>query len=268
MNKLNGLHKLLKVGAAIAAIATLVTGTAACGSANASGSGDQNTVVVGTSNDAPLAYLDASGNLTGIDGDIMMAIAKVNGWKVENQVTGFSTLIESLNTNKIDILNDSMMITPEREKKASFTPFYVLSDAIVVKASETGVKGYDDIKGKSVGTVTGTTYADFLNTLSPGNVKLFDSQATMLQAISNGDVYAAVTDQPVAAYGIKQNASLGLRMVNPAQPHFQNKVGPAVRLDDKDRLAKIQSGLKTIKDSGEYKKIMEKWDMPASSYID
>ena len=255
---------------AVASAAALIL-TAGCGgsSSSESSSSSSDAVVIGTSNDAPLAYVGSDGTLTGIDGDIMMAIAKVNGWKVKNSVTGFSTLIESLNTNKIDIINDSMMITDARKKQAAFSdPFYVLSDAIIVKKSETDVTGYDQIKGKAVGTVTGTIYADFLNTLSSGKVKLFDSQATMIQAIINGDIYAAVTDQPVAAYSLKQNSKLDIRVVNPKDPHFQNKVGPAVRLSDETRLKQLNSGLKKIKANGEYDKIMKKWDMPASAYLD
>ena len=245
--------------------------TGACGSTNGSSSGsaaDAKTVTIGTSNDAPLAYLDKSGNLTGIDGDIMMAIAKKNGWKVKNSVTSFSTLIASLNTNKIDISNDAMFITAERQKQVNFSePFYVLHDAIIVKKSETAVKTYDQLKGKPLGTVTGTAYADLLNSLSPGKVKLFDSQATMVQAIVNGDIYGAVTDQPVAAYSLKQNPSLDIRVVNATSPYYSNKVAPCVRKDDKTRLAAINDGLKKIKADGTYDTIMKKWDMPASSYL-
>ena len=264
------MKRFSKIGAAVLAL-MLTTVIAACGSGSGDSAddGDATTVTIGTSNDAPLAYLDTDGNLTGIDGDIMMAIANENGWKVKNSVTNFSTLIESLNTNKIDISNDAMFITPERQKQASFSePFYVLHDAIIVKKSETGVKTYDQLKGKPVGTVTGTAYADYLNELSPGKVKLFDSQATMIEAIVNGDIYGAVTDQPVAAYSLKQNPDLDVRVVNPAEPHYSNKVAPAVRKADADMLEKINAGLKKIKSDGTYDEIMKKWDMPESSYLD
>lgn len=264
------MHRHLK---AIVAVATtlVLAATAACGSASggtsSSSSGSQ-TVIIGTSNDAPLAYIDSSGTLTGIDGDIMMAIAKVNGWTVKNSVTNFSTLIASLNTNKIDISNDAMFITAARKKQVNFSdPFYVLHDAIIVKKSETQVTAYDQLKGKPLGTVTGTAYTNLLNQLSPGKVKLFDSQATMIQAIVNGDIYAAVTDQPVAAYSVKQNPSLDIRVVNATTPYFSNQVAPCVRKGDTARLAAINSGLKKIKANGAYDTIMKKWNMPSSSYI-
>ncbi|MFZ2560434.1 MAG: ABC transporter substrate-binding protein [Candidatus Nanoperiomorbaceae bacterium] len=257
---------------AIAAVTVAMLAFAgACGSSSATGgssSSDAETVTIGTSNDAPLAFIDKSGNLTGIDGDIMMAVAKENGWKVKNSVSNFSTLIASLNTNKIDIINDSMRITPERQKKVNFSdPFYNLSDSIIVKKSETAVTGYDQLKGKPLGTVTGTVYPDLLNKLSPGKVKLFDSQATMIQAIVNGDIFGGVTDQPVAAYSLKQDQSLKIRVVNAPTPYFLSPVAPSVRLDDKTRLAAINSGLKKIKANGEYDKIMKKWDMPKTAYI-
>jgi polar amino acid transport system substrate-binding protein len=269
----NPMKKFARTAIAAVTVAMLAF-TGACGSSagsSSSSSGSDSsaeTVTIGTSNDAPLAFIDKSGTLTGIDGDIMMAIAKENGWKVKNSVTSFSTLIASLNTKKIDISNDAMFITPERKKQVNFSDsFYVLHDAIIVKKSETSVKTYDQLKGKPLGTVTGTAYADLLNTLSPGKVKLFDSQATMVQAIVNGDIYGAVTDQPVAAYSLKQNPNLDIRVVNPETPHYSNEVAPCVRKDDSDRLAAINSGLKKIKANGTYDKIMKKWDMPASSYI-
>ena len=257
--------------------ALVITGalalTAACGgSDDASGSDgadDANTVTIGTSNDAPLAYLDADGTLTGIDGDIMMAIADVNGWTVKNEVTNFATLIESLNTNKIDISNDAMFITDERKEQANFSdPFYLLQDAIIVQDGETDVTTYDQLKGKPLGTVTGTAYADYIAELSPDNVQLYDSQATMIQAIVNGDIFAGVTDQPVAAYSLKQNPDLAIRVVNPEEPHFSNEVAPCVRKDDTERLEAINDGLDKIKENGKYDEIMKKWDMPESSYLD
>ena len=253
--------------------AALLVPLAACGSSGETstgggGSEEGRTVIVGTSNDAPLSYTDADGKLTGIDGDIMMAIADINGWKVETQVTDFATLIENLNTNRIDIISDGMAIKPERQEQADFGDvWYILNDAIVVPSSDTTTKGYDDLKAKTLGTVTGTLYADYIAELS-GDTKLFDSQATMLTALQNGQIDAALTDAPVATYSKEQNPDLDITVVNPADPHFKFEIASAVRKGDTEIFDGINSALAEIKKNGTYQKIMDKYGMPSSSLTD
>lgn len=249
---------------------SLTFALAACGgSTEADGedaAGGTTKVIVGTSNDAPLSYLDADGTLTGIDGDILMAIADINDWEVEVQVTEFATLIESLKSNRIDIIADAMTITDERAKQAAFSEvWYYLNDAIVVPESDTTTMTYDDIAGEKLGTVTGTLYADYLTELSGDKVSLFDSQATMLAALENGEIAGAITDAPVASFSIAQNPDLKVRVVNPPEPHFTLNIGSAVRTGDTEMLDAVNSALVELKGNGTYDEILAKYEMPASA---
>lgn len=243
----------------------------ACGDSDpeASANDDEGrTVIIGTSNDAPLSFLDGD-RLTGIDGDMMTAIAEHNGWEIEVQVTEFSTLIENLNTNRIDIIADAMTITEARQEQADFSDvWYYLNDAIVVHADDTTTTTYDDIAGQTLGTVTGTLYADYITELSGDDVRLFDSQATMLTALVNGEIAGAITDQPVAWYATQQQPDLAIRVVNPPDPYFVLHIGAAVRQGESDLLEGINDGLQAIKADGTYAEILARYEMPESSSAD
>lgn len=256
------------VGATCAGIALLLS---ACGGSDPETSADADetrTVVIGTSNDAPLSFLQGD-ELTGIDGDIMTAIAEYNDWEIEVQVTEFSTLIENLNTNRIDIIADAMTITEARQEQADFSDiWYYLNDAIVVPSGDTATTTYDDIAGQTLGTVTGTLYADYLTELSGDDVRLFDSQATMLTALVNGEIAGAITDQPVAWYATQQQPDLEIRVVNPPDPYFVLNIGAAVRQGESDLLDGINEGLAAIKEDGTYAEILARYEMPESSYAD
>ncbi len=57
------------------------------------GGTDQKTITIATSNDAPFSFTDqASGELKGIDGDMINAIAEAKGWKVKVFTSEFATL--------------------------------------------------------------------------------------------------------------------------------------------------------------------------------
>lgn len=263
-----------RFAAVVGTITALVLGAAACGGSDsassqpagtaASGSsstGEGRTVIVATSNDAPFAFTNDTGGLSGIDGDMITAIAKNKGWTIKPFVTDFATLIPALQAKKADIIADGMYITDERKKTINFTDvWYTQGEGLIVPADST-VKTRDDLKGKVLGAQTGTVFADFIGTLGASETKFFDSQAAIIAAVENGQIDAAITDSAVVAYSLVQKPNPKLKLVSPYTPFYPGQIGAGVRTDDTQLMADLNQGLKELKATPEYLQILKKYGL-------
>ncbi|MBC7593067.1 MAG: amino acid ABC transporter substrate-binding protein [Kineosporiaceae bacterium] len=247
--------------AVTAAITVSAVALAACGgSGDSADGGERDTITIATSNDAPFSFVK-DGKLTGIDGEMINAIAKENGWKVEVFTTVFSTLIAALKAKKADVIVDAMYVTDERKKEIDFTDtWYTQGEAMIVPAEST-ITSRDELQGKVLGGQTGTAFADFIKGLKGGEIKLFDSQAALIQGIANGQVDAAFTDSAVVSYSLVQNPNDKIKIVEPYEPFFPGTIGAGVRKDDTALLTELNKGLVDLKASPRYVEILKKYGL-------
>nr|MBW4095494.1 transporter substrate-binding domain-containing protein [Acidobacteriota bacterium] len=112
--------------AAIAAVvlATLgIAGTATAAPAPSDVSGKH--FVIGTDTTfAPFEFRDSSGELVGIDMDLIRAIAKKEGFTVEIKSLGFSAALQALSSNQVDGVIAAMSITDKRKAVYDFSDPY------------------------------------------------------------------------------------------------------------------------------------------------
>ncbi|WP_432718283.1 ABC transporter substrate-binding protein [Pectinatus frisingensis] len=167
-------------------------------------------LVVGSSNDAPFAYIDAKTNeFSGVDSDIIKEIARRLGVKkVEMKQIPFENLLISLDNGSVDMVTDAMYIKPERLQKALFTNiWYTETEAVVVK-KESDIKSKSDLKDKVIGGQKGMTFLELADKWKNDgivkDVKVFNSQSELMMAVNTGKIDACVTDGIVAAYTLKQ----------------------------------------------------------------
>lgn len=253
-----------KVIAATVTTLTLAFGSAACSSSSngsAGSSGGARTITVATSNDAPFSFTNDSGGLSGIDGEMITAIAKKKGWTIKPFVTEFATLIPALQAKKADVIADGMYITEPRKKQISFTDvWYTQGEGMLVPGDST-MTGREDVKGKVLGAQTGTVFTDFIGTLGGSQTKFFDSQAALIKAVENGQVDAAFTDSAVVAYSLVQKPNPKIKLVTPYTPHFPGEIGAGVRTEDPQLLDELNAGLKELKATPEYVAILKKYGL-------
>ncbi|WP_196598229.1 substrate-binding periplasmic protein [Pectinatus frisingensis] len=280
--------KVIALGLSILAALLIFAG---CGSNNTEKSTDsssaQNTadgntldkirksgvLVVGSSNDAPFAYIDAKTNeFSGVDSDIIKEIARRLGVKkVEMKQIPFENLLISLDNGSVDMVTDAMYIKPERLQKALFTNiWYTEAEAVVVK-KESDIKSKSDLKDKVIGGQKGMTFLELADKWKNDgivkDVKVFNSQSELMMAVNTGKIDACVTDGIVAAYTLKQNSSLDLRILSPYEPEASGKIGAAVRFADKDLLDAVNTELEKMRNDGTLKKILEKYGLPESYMV-
>ncbi|KFI95417.1 amino acid ABC transporter substrate-binding protein/permease [Bifidobacterium stellenboschense] len=208
---------------------------------------------------APFEFRE-NGKMVGIDMDLVDKIAASQGFKVTIQSLGFNAALQALSSNQADAVIAGMSITDERKQVYDFSdPYFQSGVQMAIANSDDSVKGYADLKGKTVTAKTGSegeAYAKSIAKKYGFTIKSVDQSATMYEMVKAGNAAAVFDDYPVLAYGISQNN--GLKTVTPKVP--RGYYGFAVNKGrDAELLAAFNVGLKELKDSGEYDKILVRY---------
>ena len=128
-------------------------------------------ITIGTSNDAPLSFVDSKNNRPdGVLPDVLKAAFAKIDVKVEFHVVAmpFSSLIPALTSGRIDMIGDAMYATAARKKIIDFTEttFYNPESLDVAKGNPGKLHSLADLCGKAAGSYEGTTYIDLLRKAS------------------------------------------------------------------------------------------------------
>ncbi len=209
----------------------LVLGFAGCGAKDDAGSGEKTYIIATDTAFAPFEFTDEEDNFTGIDVDILSAIAKDQGFDYELQSLGFKAAVAALESGQADAVIAGMSITDERKEKYDFSQAYYDSGVVMaIKADDSTIKGYEDLQGKSVAVKTGTEGATFAESIKDKygfELKYFED--------SQGNGLKMVTD-------MEKGSSYGFAVL-------KGKNSELIKMFDE--------GLKNIKASGEYQNILQ-----------
>lgn len=207
----------------------------------------------------PFVYANEENKYVGIDMDLIRAIAKEEGFKVEIKPVGFNAAIQSVSSGQADGMIAGMTITEERKQKFDFSDPYYSSGIVMAAKPGTGIKSLKDLKGKKVAVKTGTSGADYANSIKDKygfSVVTFDDSDSVYNDVKNENSAACFDDSAVLEYGAK--TGLGLEVVT--KPTNTGDYGFAVKKGtNQELLAKFNAGLKKLKASGEYDKIINRY---------
>ncbi len=215
----------------------------------------------------PFSYIDKNGNATGFDVEVVRWIANEMGFNVKIVPVDWDAIIPTLKAGNIDFIASGMTITPEREKQVDFTdPYWKINLAVVVrKIKKEGafVPQYNIFSavspGRTIGVQRGTTSQTWLekNLIDKGvniKLKLYDNFLLAIEDLLIGRIDAAVIDAPTAQAAISGREAAIVGTINTGEIY-----GYAVRKGDTKLLALLNEGLKRIKASPEWDKLVEKW---------
>ena len=225
----------------------------------AAGSGEK-VLRVGSSVDfAPFEFQDVDGKeYEGFDMDLIRAIGKEMGYKVEVQNISFDGLIPSLEADNIDAIITGMSITDERKEKVLFSqPYYQSGLTIVVKKDNTAIKSFKDLEGKKIAVQIGTTGATEAKKIANAQVKEFNSSADTFMELKAGGVDAVVNDRPVNDYYIVKSGETGAITLDDLLT--AEDYGIAMSKKNPELAKKVDEALTKLKENGEYDKIYKKW---------
>jgi len=104
---------------------------------------------VGYAVEAPYAFLDARGELTGEEIELARIVVKGLGIpRIEWRQTEFESLLSQLEAGRFDVIVAGMYITPERARRARFSePTFHVRQALLVRAGNPHrLHAYEDVR--------------------------------------------------------------------------------------------------------------------------
>ncbi|MBP5211704.1 MAG: transporter substrate-binding domain-containing protein, partial [Pyramidobacter sp.] len=163
-------------------------------SALAASSADKDVILAGTeSTYPPYEFRDPEGKLVGFHIDLVEAIGRVTGKRIEWVDMSFDSLIPSLLTNKLDMIGAGFLMTEKRRARVAFTRHYEISRGAVLTLNENleKVKSLDDLTGKVVTAQMGS-YVEQICVAHGGiTVRPFKKFDDCLLEVVYGRAYAA-----------------------------------------------------------------------------
>ncbi|WP_233290619.1 MULTISPECIES: ABC transporter substrate-binding protein [unclassified Shinella] len=173
------------------------------------------TLTVAVTTYVPHSFVDDSGNMKGIDGDIAAEFAKRECLKVKAIAVDPAAAIQYVLSGQADITTGDWYRTAERAKVMSLSaPLY--TDQMGIYSKE-GFKNVSDLEGKQVGTVQGYLWVADLKAMLGGSLKLYPNSVNMQQDLSSGRIDVAVDGYSTGVVAAQKGA-LGEVKVNVAAP--------------------------------------------------
>ncbi|WP_350018508.1 ABC transporter substrate-binding protein/permease [Streptococcus australis] len=208
---------------------------------------------------APFVFQNDQSKYTGIDMELIKAIAKDQGFTLEISNPGFDAAVSDVQNGNADGMIAGMTVTDARKATFDFSDPYYTTNSILAVQESSNISSYEDLKGKTVGVKNGTASQTFLeeNKSKYGyKIKTFSDGASMYDSLNSGSVAAIMDDEPVIKYAIKQ----GRKFKTPIEGTPSGQIAFAVQKDSNPELIEMfNNGLANLKGSGEYQKILEKY---------
>ncbi|HEX6776974.1 MAG TPA: ABC transporter substrate-binding protein [Ktedonobacterales bacterium] len=266
---------------------------AACGSSN---TGSSSCNVGGTTFDTSTFHLVASGSLNvasdttyppqefqdpndptkfiGSDLDLIREIGKRICLNTVIDKANFDDIIPALTTpalghQRYDLSISAFSITPERQQKVNFVPYFQAGESLLVApGNPQHIQSLDDLCGKSVAVEKATVELDELNgkndatkgdgkcAANPINILTFESQDDVVTQLLNGRAVATYQDSPVTGYYVSKNpgkVQQGPITVAPAPE------GIVMRKDNANLENAVKKALCSMVSDGKYTSILNQW---------
>lgn len=225
-------------------------------------------LVVGTSGDQPpLNATTRDGKIIGLEVDISTRMASAMGVKLKLVDIPFAELLPALSEGKIDMILSGMTMTGKRNMKVAFVgPYYVTGKAFLTKdktiASLKHADGIDKPE-YTVAALKGSTSQQYVENVLP-HAKLVPTKDydEALDMVLQDKAQAMVSDYHFCAVSAFRYKEKGLITV--AAPFTYEPIGVAIPDGDPLMVNWVQNFLVTLHDSGELKKMAERWFNDAS----
>lgn len=262
---------LAKVAVMVTAVG-LVAGLTACGNAQPRSVLDDirdGEVVLGTKYDQPgLGLREPDKSMSGVDVDVatyvVNTIADDNGWEHPEIVwrEAPSAQREMLIRNgEMTLIAATYSINQGRANAVNFGgPYLLTHQALLVREDDDSLTTLDDLDGRKLCSVTGSTPAQTIKDALPSvQLQEFDSYTTCVEALRRGKVDAMTTDATIlAGYAAQYNGEF--KVVDMVQddgtPFTDEFYGIGHTKGDDASTEAINKALEQMVSSGEFARIM------------
>ncbi|MGV8882798.1 MAG: ABC transporter substrate-binding protein [Rhodoglobus sp.] len=220
---------------------------------------------------APMDFYEDDGStLTGADYEMGQALGEALGVKMEVTDVSFDNIIPSLKSGQYDMAVTFMTDTVERQAEVDFVDSYQSGSSILVATGNPeGIESITDLCGLTVVT-TATSVQNELAAeqdeacadlgKDPIEVMNVTTDTEALLQVKSGRAVADLSESVAAAYNAStSNDGKDFEVIN--EVYGAKPVGMVVAKGNDDLTAAVEAGMKFLKESGTYDKILAKWGL-------
>jgi polar amino acid transport system substrate-binding protein len=222
------------------------------------GLGTPGVLTVGTLSDAPPSIcINAQGQFTGFDNELLRAIAEKLGLRVNFVGTDFSGLLAQVASRRFDVGSSSITTTDARRRTVGFTNGYDFGYFSLVVPTGSAITGFSQLAaGQRIGVVQGTVQEAYVvDTLGLDPVKFPDYNT----------VYASLKTRQIDAWVAPSQQAVGT--IKPGDPtaiventfSLDNFVAYAVAGENKPLIDALNSGLDAVIADGTWGRLYSDW---------
>jgi ABC-type amino acid transport substrate-binding protein len=213
--------------------------------------------------DGLLPYSSSDSSNSGFEVQIAKAIAGELGVKTSHVWGTWDGLIPALTTKKCDAIIDGLFVTDKRKEVIDFAaPYYASGETILVRKANNSIKGISDLQDKKVGVLAGSVTVQLLQQKNIPGLKIYPDQNTIILELNNGRIDAGFLEAPSAAWALKQQASLDIKLVSSYVPDERFNAGPGLRKEDKQLREAVSTAVTKLVSNGKIAEILNGYGVP------
>jgi len=232
---------------------------------------DSGELRVGLSgNQPPLNMTSKSGEIIGLEVDLMKALAGSMGLSTRFVVKPFADLIPAIDRDEVDLVISGMTITPERNARVAFAgPYFISGKSVLTKSPVIASADNATLLNSSAyryAVLAGSTSEAFVEQVLPKAVSVpaedYDSAVRM---VLDDEVDAMIADFPICMLSVMRRPDAGLLTL--MTPFTIEPLGIALPADDPLLVNLIDNYLNTLENTGLLIQFKAKW-FSDESWID
>jgi len=218
----------------------------------------------------PFSYYDEQQNVIGYSHEFMMKVVdavkqKLNtpGLKIRLTPVTPQNRIPLVQNGTVDLECGSTTNNVEREQQVTFSNTIFVIGTRLMTRKDSGIKGWLDLKGKTVVTTAGTTSERLLRRMNQDkgmgmNIISAKDHEEAFQALASGRASAFMMDDALLA-GERAKSGRPAEFVILGAPQSEEAYGCMMRKNDPEFKKVVDGAIAKIETSGEADQIYRKW---------
>ena len=206
----------------------------------------------------PYEMIDKNGNHIGLVADLIHLVEqKINKKFTLVKTKSWDESIQKKKNGECEILS-FLNKTPERSEYLDFTSIlYDEPEVIVAKDEIAYISGFEGLKGKTIGIIKGYQLEELLKKEYPEIKYVYvKNKEEALKKVSKGEIYASVNALMGAAFLIRKNNLLNIKIAGETKRTNQYRIG--VDKNDSVLVSVLDKAVKSITNQ-EKEQIVSRW---------
>lgn len=163
---------------------------------------------------------DGTKTYTGMNIDILNAIAEKLDFTIEYEDMPFKSIIGALQAGRIDLASGGMQPTDERRQNVDFSDIFFYPRNAIVYKEGAGYTTLDSLTGKKIAYVFGTNYQQIAESVEGAETSGIQGSPACIEEVKTGRVDACIIDGAGATEFLKANEGLELSLLDKTEDCF------------------------------------------------